>query len=81
MDYERQLQPQTIRLTNRELRIVRLLFDGLSNPEIAHRLNLNPLTVRNYISRLLRKFGARNGTELLAKVIDSRRHQHRRLQS
>lgn len=44
---------------------MRLIAEGLSNLEISRKLTLNPLTVRNYISRLLLKYGARNRTELI----------------
>ncbi len=75
-DKERQ---QTPRLNQQERDIIRLLFEGLSNHQIGQRMYLSGLTIRNYISKLLLKFEARNRTELLAKVIDLRRYYHRPL--
>lgn len=67
-------QQQAPRLTDREQDVVQLLSEGLSNRQIGQRLDLSPLTVRNYISRLLFKFEARNRTELLAKIVTLRRY-------
>lgn len=69
----------TINTTERELKILRLIFEGLTNREIGERLYLSPYTVRNYISLLLIKFEARNRTNLLLKFVTERRHHHRRL--
>lgn len=51
-------------LTRQELRIAECIAEGLSNPEIAERLHLSRHTVRNHLSEILRKFGARNRVEL-----------------
>lgn len=47
-------------LTGRELAALRLVAEGLPTAEIASRLNLTPGTVRNYLSRVMGKVGARN---------------------
>jgi len=70
---------QAVRLTDQEHRIIRLLFEGLSNREIGQRLYLSQLTIRNNISRLLLKFEVRNRTELVIRVVALRRQYHRRL--
>lgn len=44
-------------LTLREREVLRLLAQGLSNPEIAHQLHLSPGTVRNYVSEIFTKLG------------------------
>ena len=67
------------RLTNQERDIIKLVFGGLTNCQIGQELHLSPLTVRNYISRLLLKFEARNRTELVARFVALQRHYHRRL--
>ena len=51
------------RLTEREQQIVALLADGLSNLEIAERLELTESTVKHYMTRILQKLGLRNRTE------------------
>ena len=67
------------RLNQRESEVLTLLFEGLTNRIIGERLHLSALTVRDYVSRLLYKYEARNRTELVLKVIALRRHDHRRL--
>lgn len=44
-------------LTNREQQVVVLISEGLTNKEIANRLNLAEQTVRNHVHRMLRKVG------------------------
>lgn len=51
-------------LSDQELSIAELVAEGLSNPEIASRLHLSRHTVRNYLSEILRKLGARNRVEV-----------------
>jgi len=50
-------------LTQREAEILRLLADGLSNREIGHQLSLSEGTVKNYVTGLLQKIGARDRTQ------------------
>jgi DNA-binding CsgD family transcriptional regulator len=46
---------EPIDLTSREKEILRCLGEGLSTPEIAKRLFIAPVTVRNHIQAVLRK--------------------------
>ena len=50
-------------LTDRERQVLRLSDEGLSSDEIARRLRLSDGTVRNYLSEIIGKVGARNRTE------------------
>jgi len=50
-------------LSNRELEILRLLGEGLTNTEIAQRLFLSKGTVRNYVSAVLEKLGVSDRTQ------------------
>ena len=50
-------------LTHRELQLLQLLGEGLSNREIAERLRLDVKTVKNYVSRLLAKLDLANRTQ------------------
>lgn len=56
------------RLTPHETRIVNLVVDGCTNREIAEQLHLAEKTVRNYVSSVLAKMGARNRTQLAVAV-------------
>lgn len=50
-------------LSERELEVLRLLAEGLTNREIARRLFLAEGTVKNYVSNILGKIGARDRTQ------------------
>jgi DNA-binding NarL/FixJ family response regulator len=50
-------------LSEREREILRLLAQGLSNGEIADRLSLAQGTVKNYVTVILQKLGARDRTQ------------------
>lgn len=51
-------------ISQRELGILKLVGEGLSNREIAERLNLSEGTTRNYVTGLLEKLGFRDRTQL-----------------
>lgn len=50
-------------LSERELDVLKLLAEGLSNKEIGHKLSLAEGTVKNYVTNLLGKIGARDRTQ------------------
>ncbi len=51
-------------ISERELEVIRLTAEGLSNREIASRLYLSEGTVRNYLSSILDKLNLRDRTQL-----------------
>lgn len=55
-------------LSERELEILQLIAEGLSNPEIAARLFLAEGTVKNYVSNILQKTGTRDRTQAVLKA-------------
>lgn len=57
-----------VRLTTRELEVLRLLGQGLSTAAIAGRLSLSRATVRNHVDRLRSKLGAHSRIEALVRA-------------
>ena len=52
-------------LTPREEDIVRLLVGGKANRDIAHELGIKEQSVKNLVSKIMRKYGAENRTQLV----------------
>jgi DNA-binding NarL/FixJ family response regulator len=50
-------------LTAREVDVLRLLYDGLTNGELATKLFLSPKTVDHHVSSILSKLGVANRRE------------------
>ncbi|MGY1808154.1 response regulator [Blastococcus sp. SYSU D00669] len=65
-------QPLVVPLSDRELEVVRLLAGGRSNREIAQELYLAEGTVKNHVTNVLAKLGARDRTQaaLRARALD-----------
>jgi DNA-binding NarL/FixJ family response regulator len=65
-------QPLVVPLSDRELDVVRLLAGGSSNREIAQALFLAEGTVKNHVTNVLAKLGARDRTQaaLRARALD-----------
>lgn len=60
--------PPGVNLTARELEIVQLIDDGLSNKEIAHVLHIEVATVKNHVHNVLEKLQVSRRTEAAALV-------------
>ena len=61
--------PKVERLNDREMTLLRMLVDGKSNKEIANELDLAESTVKNNLSLLFQKLGARDRTQAAVYAI------------
>jgi DNA-binding NarL/FixJ family response regulator len=65
---ERFFQLFEIALTPRELDVLYLVGEGLSNGEIAERLSISPVTIRNHLSNIYAKLGVPQEAGLSPRV-------------
>ncbi len=67
-----QRQIDNFDLTPREVEVLTLIADGLSNQEIADKLCLSLHTVKNHVHRILDKLGAKHRLEAAEKAYQAR---------
>lgn len=60
---------RTLPITERELEILVWVRDGLSNQQISEKLGISALTVKNHVQKILRKLGAANRAQAVAKAM------------
>ncbi len=62
-------QEDDVLLSSRELEVLRLIAQGMTNVEIADILFISPATVKDYVRSITGKLGARNRVEAVAKAV------------
>jgi PAS domain S-box-containing protein len=62
-------RPVAVQLTMREREIARQLAAGQSTKEIARALGISPRTIDGHRARILKKVGARTGSEMIARLV------------
>jgi DNA-binding NarL/FixJ family response regulator len=60
---------QNLKLSNRERQILRLVADGLSNPQIARQLTVKPETIKTHIGRIMDKLAVCDRTQAAVKAL------------
>ncbi len=59
-------------LTKKEKEVIKYLMDGFSSKEIAAELDVSPRTIETHRANVLNKFGLRNTTELIKKIVEQK---------
>ncbi len=67
--HERLQAPAVVQLNGRERQVMQGLVRGLSNKQIAEEAEIATTTVRDYVSRLCRRLGAANRTQVVSRAI------------
>jgi len=57
-----------LKLTPREIEIIKLIDDGLTSNEMANKLFISPRTVETHRANLMKKFAVKNSIELVKKA-------------
>jgi DNA-binding NarL/FixJ family response regulator len=63
--------PELDALTDREREVMALAAQGMSNDEIAQRLQVSPATAKTHVSRAMVKLGARDRAQLVVFAYES----------
>lgn len=63
--------PGNVELTPTELKVVQLVAQGMTNREIAEKLNVSQRTIESHVSNMLNKTNLHNRTELARWAIES----------
>ena len=61
--------PLKAQLSERESTVLQFLVQGLTNKQIAAKLNLQPSTIKQYTSNILSKFNVQSRTEAVAAAL------------
>lgn len=59
------LAARELHLSPNEVKVLRLLSEGLANDKVAREMNIDPRTVQNYVTTLRRKLGCEQRTQLV----------------
>jgi len=63
------IKDESIRMTNRELEIIALIGEGLTNKEIAQQLHIATYTVKSHVHNILEKLALRSRLQIAAYAL------------
>jgi len=69
---QKHFQSEVVKLTRRELEVLKLICEGFSNVDIAEQLFISQRTVDRHRSNLLSKTGCRNSTSLVMYAVKNK---------
>ncbi|MFA8436518.1 MAG: response regulator [Marinifilaceae bacterium] len=69
---QKNFQSEVVKLTQRELEVLKLICEGYSNVDIAEQLFISQRTVDRHRSNLLSKTGCRNSTSLVMYAVKNK---------
>jgi DNA-binding NarL/FixJ family response regulator len=58
----------SVKLTKREVEIIKLIAEGMTSQEMANKLFISPRTVETHRANLMKKIGVKNAIELVKKA-------------
>ena len=61
--------PTVSQLSKREIEVVRMICEGLTNREIGEKLYISEHTVKDHIKNIMRKMGVASRNELVAVLL------------
>ena len=64
--------PDAVRMTKREREIIVLIAEGMSNKDIAQRLNLSPYTIKSHVHNILEKMALHSRLEIATHSYDNK---------
>jgi DNA-binding NarL/FixJ family response regulator len=65
---KRKVKEPEVKLTTREIEIIKLISEGLTSHQIADKLFISPRTVETHRANLMKKVGVKNSIELVKRV-------------
>ncbi len=65
---------RAVKMTKREREIIALIAEGLSNKEIAQRLNIATYTVKSHVHNIMEKLALHSRLQIARHTQDERRH-------
>ena len=60
-------------LTPTEVRVVELVAEGLTNPQVGERMFVSPGTVKTHVAHIFRKLDVHSRAELTAQAVERRK--------